>query len=127
MHWRNGRAQILRSCLGLIPLDVFLAHPGAILVFQKKSNHTINQSGAENPFDQVLDPPPIIHTHQRHQEANDPANPRWKIPSSEWSRVLQRIEQGETLRQIARDYGESYEAVRRVVRAERGYTGKENL
>jgi hypothetical protein len=30
--------------------------------------------------------------------------------------VLQRVEQGELLRHIARDYGVSYEAVRRVLR-----------
>lgn len=120
---RNRRAPILRSRLGLIPLEVFLAHPDAILVFQEKLTYTIHQSVPENPFDQVLDPPQIIHLHQRHQEANDPANPRWKIPASEWSRVLQRIAQGETLRQIAREYGVSYEAVRRVVRAARRQGG----
>lgn len=119
MRRRNRRAPVLRSRLGLIPLDVLLAHPDDILVFQEKSNHTDHQLAPENPFDQVLDPPQIIHLHQRHQEANDPTNPRWKIPASEWLRVRQRIEQGETLRPVARDYGVSYEAVRRVVRAAR--------
>lgn len=109
----------MRSCLGLIPLDVLLAHPDDIIVFQEKSNHTGRLPAPENPFDQGLDQPYILHLHQRHQEANDPANLRWKIPAAEWSRVLQRIEQGETLRQVARDYGVSYEAVRRVVRAAR--------
>ncbi len=33
--------------------------------------------------------------------------------------MLQRVEQGEPLRHIARDYGVSYEAVRRVLRAAR--------
>jgi len=33
--------------------------------------------------------------------------------------VLQRVEQGEPLRHIARDYGVSYETVRRVLRAAR--------
>lgn len=46
-------------------------------------------------------------------------DPRWKIPPSAWGTVLQRVEQGEPLRQIARDYGVSYEAVRRVLRAAR--------
>ena len=46
-------------------------------------------------------------------------DPRWKIPPSEWATVLQRVEQGEPLRHIARDYGVSYEAVRRVLRAAR--------
>lgn len=124
-HWceRNRRAPVLRSRLGLIPLEVFLAHPDDILVFQDKSNYSNHQLAPENPFDQVLDPPQIIRTHQRHREANDPANPRWKIPPSEWSRVLQRIEHGETLRQIAREYSASYEAVRRVVRAAQSQVG----
>ena len=46
-------------------------------------------------------------------------DPRWKIPPSQWGTVLQRVEQGEPLRHIARDYGVSYEAVRRVLRAAR--------
>jgi DNA invertase Pin-like site-specific DNA recombinase len=47
------------------------------------------------------------------------ADPRWKIPPFAWGTVLQRVEQGEPLRQIARAYGVSYEAVRRVLRATR--------
>jgi Homeodomain-like domain len=46
-------------------------------------------------------------------------DPRWKIPPSEWATVLQRVEQGETLRHIARAYCVSYEAVRRVLHAAR--------
>jgi uncharacterized protein (DUF433 family) len=46
-------------------------------------------------------------------------DPRWKIPPAEWATVLQRVEQGEQLRQVAHDYGVSYEAVRRVLRAAR--------
>jgi uncharacterized protein (DUF433 family) len=46
-------------------------------------------------------------------------DPRWKIPPSAWATVLQRVEQGEPLRHIARDYSVSYEAVRRVLRAAR--------
>jgi transposase-like protein len=33
--------------------------------------------------------------------------------------VLHRIEQGETLRQIAKDYSVSYETIRRTIRAAR--------
>jgi hypothetical protein len=52
-------------------------------------------------------------------------DPRWKIPPSAWASVLQRVEQGEPLRHIARDYGASYEAVRRVLRAvRRGQVGR---
>jgi hypothetical protein len=54
------------------------------------------------------------------QRRPGPDNPQWKIPSSEWPTVLRRVEEnGEPLRQVAKDYGVSYEAVRRVVRAAR--------
>jgi len=46
-------------------------------------------------------------------------DPRWKIPPSEWGTVVHRVEQREPLRQVAHDYGVSYEAVRRVLRAAR--------
>jgi hypothetical protein len=52
------------------------------------------------------------HSHAR-------PDPRWKIPPSQWSTVLQRVEQAEPLRRIARDYDVSYEAIRRVRRAAR--------
>ena len=42
-------------------------------------------------------------------------DPRWKIPPWAWETVFQRVEQGEPLRHIARAYGVSYEAVRRVL------------
>jgi len=48
-----------------------------------------------------------------------PDHPQWKIPHAEWSRVLYRVGQGETYRQIASQYGVSYEAIRRVVKAAR--------
>ncbi len=51
---------------------------------------------------------------QRHPGPDDP---HWKIPNAERLNVLRRVEQGSTLRQIASDYGVSYEAVRRVIRA----------
>ncbi len=53
---------------------------------------------------------------QRHPGPDDP---HWKIPHDEWSDVLLRVEQGGTLREIASDYGVSYEAIRRVLRAAR--------
>ena len=43
----------------------------------------------------------------------------FQIPPSEWGAVLRRVEEGEPLRHIAPDYGVSYEAVRRVLRAAR--------
>ena len=43
----------------------------------------------------------------------------FQLTPSAWATVLQRVEQGEPLRRIARDYGVSYESVRRVLRATR--------
>jgi hypothetical protein len=53
---------------------------------------------------------------QRHP---GPDEPHWKIPHVEWPNVLHRVEHGSTLREIAHDYGVSYEAVRRVIQAAR--------
>lgn len=46
-----------------------------------------------------------------------PAKPRYAIPRSDWPAVVLRVEQGETLRQVASGYNTSYETVRRVIRA----------
>ncbi len=67
-----------------------------------------------------------VYLHQDVPEVQrhfGPDNPQWKIPRSEWLLVLQRVEQGESLRQIAKDYGVSYEAVRRVIQAARRENG----
>ena len=45
----------------------------------------------------------------------NPPIPLFKIPPAQWPIVLQRVAQGESLRQIARSYHTSYEAVRRVL------------
>jgi hypothetical protein len=55
-------------------------------------------------------------THEQRRTGSDP---HWKIPVVEWPTVLHRIDQGEPLRKVAGDYGVSYEAVRRVLRAAR--------
>jgi DNA-directed RNA polymerase specialized sigma24 family protein len=52
------------------------------------------------------------------QHVNPPI-PLFKIPPAEWSAVLQSVAQGESLRQVARSYHTSYEAVRRVLQAAR--------
>ncbi len=47
-----------------------------------------------------------------------PVKPRYGISAEEWPNVLRRvIENEEPLRQVAKDYGVSYETVRRTVRA----------
>ncbi|HZT99029.1 MAG TPA: hypothetical protein VFA10_05185 [Ktedonobacteraceae bacterium] len=49
-----------------------------------------------------------------------PTKPRRAIPSEEWPTVLRRVvENQEPLRQVARDYGVSYETIRRIIRAAR--------
>ena len=60
-----------------------------------------------------LEPPPAKPAH-RH-----PPIPHFKIPPAQWPIVLQRVAQGESLRQIARSYHTSHEAVRRVLNASR--------
>ncbi|HZS78685.1 MAG TPA: hypothetical protein VFA41_18885 [Ktedonobacteraceae bacterium] len=60
--------------------------------------------------------------HQRprsSQRRPGPKNPRYGISPEQWPDVLHRIEQGETLRQIAKDYSVSYETIRRTIRAAR--------
>jgi DNA-binding NarL/FixJ family response regulator len=69
-----------------------------------------------NPFDQALTDPLVVSYLQRHR---GPEHPHWKIPPAEWPAVLRRVEQGEPLRKIAREYHVSYETIRRVVRAVR--------
>jgi Mor family transcriptional regulator len=49
----------------------------------------------------------------------NPPPPPFKIPRSEWSRVVQRVAHGESLRQVARSYRVSYEAIRRILAAVR--------
>ena len=62
------------------------------------------------------DTPVLLPQQQRRP---GPATPRRGIPLDQWPDVLHRIEQGDSLRQIAKSYGVSYETVRRVVRTAR--------
>ncbi|HEX6554681.1 MAG TPA: hypothetical protein VF026_18080 [Ktedonobacteraceae bacterium] len=55
----------------------------------------------------------------RTQRRLGPAHPRYGIPPVEWPDVLRRIEEGESLRQVAQSYRVSYETIRRVLRAMR--------
>ena len=67
---------------------------------------------AERPFFVAPEP-----SQPRKQRRPVPAHPQYGIPPAHWPDVLHRIEQGEPLRQIAQDYGVSYETVRRTVKA----------
>jgi hypothetical protein len=101
---RNRRATSHRSYLALIPLEKLFPGRNDILVYRHPTFYLEDQS----------DFPSLP------QRRPGPDNPQWKIPSSEWPIVLRRVEQNkEPLRQVAKDYNVSYEAVRRVVRAAR--------
>jgi Helix-turn-helix domain of resolvase len=110
---RNRRASNHRSPLARIPLEKLFAGRGDLLVYQERA---ATFSLQEDPFTSALDDPLLVSLPDHPQAL---AEPRWKIPPSAWATVLQRVEQGEPLRQIARDYGVSYEAVRRVLLAAR--------
>lgn len=70
----------------------------------------------DRPFEHALSDPLVLSRPQPRWGSDDP---HWKIPPSEWPKVLRRVEQGVSLRQLGREYGISYEAVRRILRAAR--------
>ncbi len=108
---RNRRDLILRSLLTRIPLD---------LLFEDHEDATICAP-------EMSTPPQARPRRSRHPQSESllqryPGSqlPKWKIPPAEWPTVVARIEQNhEPLRQVARDYGVSYEAIRRVLKAAR--------
>ena len=110
---RNRRASNHRSPLARIPLEELFFGSGDLLVYQER---VATSSPQEDPFASALDHPLLVSLPSYPHTI---ADPRWKIPPSEWTTVLQRVEQGEPIRHIARDYGVSYETVRRVLRAAR--------
>jgi hypothetical protein len=116
---------IRRSHICLIPLEALFRDINELyLVYFADPN----SDPSANPFEAVLTNPKVVAGKPRRQPANDPTNTQWKIPPSAWESVLRRAEY-ESLRQIARDYNVSYEAVRRVIRVARkqisshGYLG----
>ncbi len=110
---RNRRASSHRSHLARIPLEKLFSGRGDLLVYQE---HAATSSSPDDPFTSALDHPRLLSLPSYSQAVPDH---RWKIPPSAWATVLQRVEQGEPLRHIARDYSVSYEAVRRVLCAAR--------
>ncbi len=107
---RNRRASNHRSHLARIPLEKLFSGRGDLLAYKER---VATSSPQEDPFASAPGHPRLLSLPGHPQAAPDP---RWKIPPSAWETVLQRVEQGEPLRHIARDYGVSYEAVRRVLR-----------
>jgi hypothetical protein len=69
----------------------------------------------------------LVYKHPTNDLTNEQRRPgadaHWKIPVAQWPSVLYRIDQGEPLRKVAGEYGVSYEAVRRVLRAARQIRG----
>ncbi len=60
----------------------------------------------------------------RKQRRPGPAKPNYGISPELWPDVLRHVEQGESLRQVAKVYSVSYETVRRVLRAIRKGEGE---
>ena len=68
-------------------------------------------------LEQLLGSLPPLLTSQQH---SGPREPHYGIPPEEWPNVVRRIsEHHESLRQVAAEYGVSYETVRRILRASR--------
>jgi hypothetical protein len=109
----NRRDSNHRSHLARIPLEQLFSRRGDLLVYQE---HAATSSPGADPFASALDHPLLVSLPGHPQAEPDPG---WKIPPSAWATVLKRVEQGEPLRHIARDYGVSYEVVRRVLRVAR--------
>jgi len=69
-------------------------------------------------------------SERRTQRRPGPANPPSALPRSEWPTILERIDQGESYRQIAQSYTDqgqnvSYQSIYRIVRALRKRQGGE--
>ncbi|GHO83298.1 hypothetical protein KSZ_13040 [Dictyobacter formicarum] len=102
-HWceRNRRALNHQSHLALIPIDQLFSGCGNIFI------------SAKAVCEQAIEKPALISSSQYNLE---PAEPKRKIPVSEWPSIFRRIvENQEPLRKVAGDYGVSYETVRRIV------------
>jgi hypothetical protein len=66
-------------------------------------------------LEQLLGSIPPFLTAQEHP---GPREPKHGIPTEEWPKVMRRVsENHEPLRQVAADYGVSYETIRRLLRA----------
>jgi len=77
-------------------LDKLCSCRGGLLIYQE---HAATSSPLDDPFTSAIDDPMLLSLPHHSQAGPDP---RWKITHSEWGTVLQRFEQGEPLRQIAR-------------------------
>ena len=105
------RVLSLRSRLARIPLEVLIS---------SDEHHTALSQEVSNPPQACPRRSPGHSSEKLLQRYPRSDLPKWKIPPSEWPTVLARVEQKhEPLRQVVRDYGVSYEAIRRVLKAAR--------
>ncbi|MFL5657846.1 MAG: helix-turn-helix domain-containing protein [Ktedonobacteraceae bacterium] len=98
-----------------IPLEKLCSDRDALLIYHAKSSST-EANPSDDPFEHALTDPLVVSRPQRHP---GPDQSHWKISPSEWPTVLRRLDQGESLRTLAREFTVSHETVRRVVRAAR--------
>lgn len=56
---------------------------------------------------------------QRKQRHPGPDTPHRGVPPEQWPDVLRRVEQGDSVRELARDYHVSYQTIHRIVQAMR--------
>ena len=70
-------------------------------------------------LEQLLGSLPPLFTSQQF---SGPYEPHYGIPREEWPNVVRRvIENHESLRQVAADYGVSHETIRRILRTSRNH------
>jgi hypothetical protein len=96
--------------VGRSPRTISYRSPLAEVVLPLQSHANVDTAPISSADTPVLPP---------QQRRPGPATPRRGIPREQWPDVLHRIEQGDSLRQIAKSYGVSYETVRRTVKAAR--------
>jgi hypothetical protein len=101
-HWceRNRRATTTLSPI----LYLFLAPSGKLY---QKLQHFLSED--EKGFNST---PPIIQ-HRRPGPKDIP----YGIPEDQWPTVLARVENHESYRKVAADYGVSHETIRRLIRS----------
>jgi len=103
--------------VGRSPRTISYRSPLAEVLLSLQSPTNADTAPTSSPDTPPLSVSPVLPP--RKQRRPGPVTPRRGIPRDQWSEVLRRTEQGDSLRHIANSYGVSYETVRRTVRAAR--------